>query len=287
MKSIFVLGSLNTDLAIKADVLPREGETVNGKDFKVGAGGKGLNQAIAASKLGGHVKFLGAIGNDSFGLMMKNALKENNVNTENIHEFDGISSGIAVILLNNSNNRIVLDLGANLKISKQDVGLFLSDAKPGDIFVTQLENNLDAIGYGLKIAKEKSMVTVLNPAPANLDIKVFIKYVDYLIPNETEYDILKDIILENQKLIITKGKDGYEYSSPNNKFSGMAPRVNVVDTTGAGDCFVGAFVYALSNDENVSKETLDFVTKIASISTTRFGSSVSSPTLEEVKKFTF
>lgn len=285
MSNIYVLGSLNSDLAISADKLPVEGETINGQGFKVGCGGKGLNQAIAAAKLGGKVNFCGAIGKDQFGKDMKNWLKINKVNVANVKTVSEASSGIAMIVLNNNNNRIILDLGANLKISIKDIDAFLLKARKGDIFVTQLENNISAICYALKVAKEKGMITILNPAPANVEIKQALNYVDYLIPNETEYKILKEHISKDTNLIITKGADGYEYKSKGVSFSELAPKVKVVDTTGAGDCFVGAFAYMLSSGKPVDKGTLDLVTKIASISTTRFGSSISSPTMDEVNKF--
>ncbi|MBQ0009077.1 MAG: ribokinase [Firmicutes bacterium] len=258
---------------------------MKGESFKVGCGGKGLNQAVAAAKLGAKVKFCGAIGKDQFGKDMKIWLKINKVNTCHIKTVSEVSSGVAVIILNNSNNRIILDLGANLKISVKDIDSFLAKSRKGDIFVTQLENNISAICYALKIAKEKGMITVLNPAPANVEIKQALNYVDYLIPNETEYKVLKEHISKDTNLIITKGADGYEYKSKDFSFAEIAPKVKVVDTTGAGDCFVGAFAYMLASGNPVDKGTLDLVTKIASISTTRFGSSISSPTMEEVKKF--
>lgn len=287
MRNIYVLGSLNTDLVIETEKFPVEGETSRGKNFMTGCGGKGLNQAIAAAKLGGSVKFLGAVGCDEYGTTMINELEKYGVDTKNIRRIDGISSGIAVILLHNSNNRIVLDLGANLKIDKDDIDNFLNKAKEGDIFVAQLENNIDAICYALKLANTKKLITVLNPAPAAKEIKDVLKYVNYLVPNETEYKVLKKLIPEETNLIITKGKDGYLFKSKTTSFSEKAPKVTVVDTTGAGDCFVGAFCYMLANEKPVNKETLDLVTKIASISTTRFGSSISSPTLKEVEDFSF
>ena len=125
--------------------------------------------------------------------------------------------------------------------------------------------------------------TVLNPAPADVKISKFLECVDYLIPNETEYELLKQTIPNSTRLIITLGEKGYEYIFNKETFKGEAPKVNVVDTTGAGDCFVGAFVSMLAKEKDINKETLDIVTKIASLSTTRPGSSVSSPSSDEVK----
>lgn len=285
MKTIFVLGSLNTDLSITTNQIPTEGQTVAGSNFKTGCGGKGLNQAIAAAKLGAKVKFLGAVGDDLFGRQMVDALKHQKVDVKNVKILPKISSGIAVILLNNNNNRIVLDLGANLTIKKTDVDAFLKDAKEGDVFVAQLENNLDAVSYGLEVAKNKKMITVLNPAPANTEIEKSLFFCDYFLPNETEFEIFKDKLGDVKNLIVTLGKDGYKFISKEQSFEGKAPFVKVADTTGAGDCFVGAFSYMLAKGEKIDKNTMDFVTKIASISTTRFGSSISSPTMDEVLKF--
>ena len=287
MKKIYILGSLNTDLVIETDVFPNEGETVAGNNFKTAFGGKGLNQAIAARKLGADVSFLGAIGKDSFGKNLVSLLNEWNIDTKHVKTVDDCASGTAVIILHNSNNRIVLDLGANLRINKEDIDSFLAKAKPGDIFVAQLENNLDATKYALFVAKQKGLITVLNPAPANVEIADALKYVDYFVPNETEYELLKNALNEQVNLIITKGKHGYSYISKQLEFSGEAPKVKVVDTVGAGDCFVGALAYVLATGKALNKENLDFVCKVASISTTKTGSSSSSPTLEEVNNFIF
>lgn len=287
MKKVFILGSLNTDLVISADVFPNEGETVAGKDFKTAFGGKGLNQAISAAKLGANVVFLGAIGNDSFGHSLVDILKKWNVDVLSIKTVSNKASGTAVIILHNSNNRIVLDLGANLEIKDEDVDKFLDKANKGDIFVTQLENNINATRYALKRAKEKGLITVLNPAPANKEIASSLMYVDYFVPNETEYELLKESINEETNLIITKGKHGYSYISKEANFSSLAPKVKVVDTVGAGDCFIGALAYILAMEMPLNKENLDFVCKVASISTTKTGSSSSSPTLEEVNNFRF
>lgn len=285
MKNIFVLGSLNTDLTINTKVFPKEGETVAGYGFKTAYGGKGLNQAIAAAKLGANVKFLGSVGNDDYGKKLVNLLKEWNIDVTDIKISEVSSSGTAVIILNNSNNRIVLDLGANLEIKKDDINAFLKKANIGDIFVCQLENNIDATEYALCAAKEKGLITVLNPAPANIEIAKSLKYVDYFVPNETEFNLLKDHLNIDTNLIITKGKDGYTFISKNTEFSSPAPKVKVVDTVGAGDTFVGALAYILASEKPVNKENLDFVSKVASISTTKTGSSSSSPTLKEVLNY--
>ena len=293
MRTIYVLGSLNMDLAIETDKIPVKGETVAGYNFSTCPGGKGLNQAIAAAKLGAKVKMLGAIGYDSFGEQMFNALKENSVDVSHIKLIKGVSSGIAMIVLYKKDNRIILDLGANLKLKKSDVDEFLMSAQKDDIFLSQLENDLDLIGYALEVAKRKKMRTVINPAPCKLGIKKYAKFIDVLTPNSGELHALlkygkylqKPDKLGISTIIETKGKDGYCCYKNKEVISEKAMRVKVVDTTGAGDAFTGALCYQLSLGKEVNKTSLNFASLAASISTTRKGSSVSSPTLTEIENF--
>ena len=160
---------------------------------------------------------LGCIGQDSFGQEMFDALKRNGVDVSYIKVLKGASSGIAMILLYKKDNRIVLDLGANLKIQKSDVDEFLKNAEKGDIFLSQLENDLDIIGYALEVAKKKKMRTVINPAPCKIGIKKYAKFIDILTPNSGELKQLLKYGKYQQKpdklgistIIETKGKDGY------------------------------------------------------------------------------
>lgn len=293
MSTIYVLGSLNMDLVIETEKIPVKGETVTGSNFSTCPGGKGLNQAIAAAKLGAKVKMLGAIGYDSFGERMFNALKENGVDVSYIKSIKGASSGIAMIVLYKKDNRIILDLGANLKLQKSDVDEFLKNAQKGDIFLSQLENNLELVGYALEVAKRKKMMTVINPAPCKIGIKKHAQFIDVITPNSGELQALLKYGKYQQKpgklgistIIETKGKDGYCCYKNKEVISEKAKKVKVVDTTGAGDTFTGALCYQLSLGKAINKETLNFASLAASISTTRKGSSVSSPTLDEIKKF--
>lgn len=289
MKTIYVLGSLNMDLAIETKSLPSKGQTIAGEKFSTCPGGKGLNQAIAASKLGAKVKMLGAIGNDSFGKEMLEALKKNNVDVRHIKTLDNISSGIAMIILHDKDNRIILDLGANMKLEKKDVDAFLNEASEGDIFLTQLENDIQIVGYALEVAKKRKMLTVVNPAPSNIEILKYAKNIDVLTPNSGELqDLLKSSDLKKLPIpnaIETRGKDGYCLHQKEKIIKNKAIEVNVVDTTGAGDTFNGALCYRLALEKPLDQETLDFACLAASISTTRKGSSISSPTLDEVNHF--
>ncbi len=292
MKKIFILGSLNMDLAIKSNRFPVEGETIKGEDFQTCPGGKGLNQAIAITKLGGSVSFLGAVGSDSFGLEMRKELDKFGIDISHVKILEGVSSGIAVIMVVDGNNRIILDLGANKKISRDDVEEFLNQAKEGDIFLAQLENNIDAVLCAITIAKRKRMTVIVNPAPMDANIKNSIKSIDYLIPNEVElHELNKDAKLSNaysligvSALLVTLGDKGYFYQDKNVCIQDYAKRVKVVDTTGAGDSFVGAFAYCLSIDKDINY-SLNFASSAAALSVTKRGSSRSLPTIDEVLNF--
>lgn len=287
MKNIFVFGSLNMDLAIRSERFPQEGETLPGSNFTTCPGGKGLNQAIAIAKLGGRVCFLGAIGDDSFGKEMKNELKNHGVDISNIKTVDKVPSGVAIIIVVNGNNRIILNLGANLKIKKEDINKFLLSAKTGDIFLCQLENDIEATLYALREAKNKGLITIVNPAPANARILEAKNSIDYIIPNEIEATYLSNSSLDKayekigvSSLLITLGEKGYRYQDSKGIISDRAIEVHAIDTTGAGDAFVGAFAYKLSCGRDI-QSALSFACLAASISVTREGSSKSSPTLDE------
>jgi len=152
MKKIYVIGSINTDLVIKTPYLPKKGETLIGEGFFTAHGGKGANQAVAASRLGGKVIMCGCVGNDSFGKDAVESLKRDGIDTEFIKTVDGIPTGTAIIIVSSNDNRIILDKGANACLDKKDIDQALKDAKPGDIYLTQLENPIDVIGYGLQKA---------------------------------------------------------------------------------------------------------------------------------------
>ena len=178
MRKIFIVGSINTDLVISAPYMPKAGETLTGGGFFTAHGGKGANQAVAAARLGGKVIMCGCVGDDEFGVSAVKALKDDGVDVSFVRTIKGVPTGTAVIIIENGDNRIILDKGANAYLSKGDIDGVLSSANKGDIYLTQLENPIEVIGYWLKKAKEKGLLVVLNPAPSNADIIPFIKYVN-------------------------------------------------------------------------------------------------------------
>ena len=185
MKNIFVVGSINTDLVISAPYFPKKGETLTGSDFFSAHGGKGANQAVAAARAGGKVFMCACVGNDSIGKAAIESLRSDAINTDFVRVLDGVPTGSAVIIVSDGDNRIILDRGANAYLACEDIDRALEGAQAGDIYLTQLENPIEVIAYGLRKAREKGMYVILNPAPANRDIEPYLCYCDLFVPNES------------------------------------------------------------------------------------------------------
>ena len=283
---IFIVGSLNMDLCIETPYMPKEGETITGSGFMTNGGGKGANQAAAAAKLGGNVAMCGAVGCDLFGETLIKNLSAAGADVSHIKKCNDASTGIAVIVITGGNNRIILDKGANALLTEADVDEFLKTAKEGDIYLTQLENPIDIIGYGLKQAKAKGMFTILNPAPANKDISAYFNYVDLITPNETELEIFggKDALFDAniKKIVTTLGSRGYEIADKTSAKIYPCIKVKAVDTTAAGDTLCGGLAVGLSEGMKL-EEACAFGSKAASIACTRKGAQQSIPTRKEVE----
>jgi ribokinase len=292
MKEVFILGSMNMDLTAYAARFPQPGETLKGHDFHTSPGGKGLNQAVAAAKSGATVHFLGAIGADAFGQEMTGLLKAINVDVTSLAVRKDIASGIAMITVIPGDNQIVLDLGANETITVKEIDAFLSKAHPGDIFLAQGENNFEATAYSLRLAHEKGLFCLLNPAPASLSLKECFPDVTALLPNETEEALLSGGLLPHEAyplfnvpyLLVTLGKHGYFVEGETGFKTVPALAVNVVDTTGAGDAFCGALASFLSREIPFEKAA-EMASIYASLSTTKKGTSVAMPTLQEYRGY--
>lgn len=283
-KKILVIGSINKDLVVNTLRFPKEGETILGNNFYTTNGGKGANQACAIGKLGGDVSMLGAIGNDNFAKDLSDALSSNNVNINNLLIKDNVSTGIAVITVTNDGaNHIIVVQGANALITKDDVKEDLISSF--DIIVMQLEIPLEIAKYAASIAKKLGKTVVLNPSPAVKLDKDFLSCVDILIPNETEIDIIGgvDYVLECgvKNIILTLGADGCELITKQNRKHFDAYKVNVVDTTAAGDSFLGGVVRMIADDKTI-EEAIEFATKVSNITVTRKGAIDSIPTYNEV-----
>lgn len=295
---ITVIGSANIDLTIHSDVMPKLGETLVGNNFQTNAGGKGLNQAVAIAKLGGKVSFLGAVGKDSNGEFLLNALNEYGV------EFEGFVSesaptGTAMITVVGGDNFILLDAGANNTLTPEVIRQKSEIIAQSDFCVLQLEIPTETVLEICKIAKENGTKVVLNPAPfKKLPDEVY-SLVDYLIPNEFEAQSLTDVCIKDDEsavtavkkikalgvknVIITLGGRGSVYSSGDEILFCDAKKVKAVDTTSAGDCFIGAVITKLSCGES-TKNAVAFGTKASAIAVCRQGAACSIPFAKEVEE---
>lgn len=288
MKKILVIGSINKDLVINAPRFPKEGETILGKSFYINNGGKGANQSAAIAKLGGDISILGAVGDDNFGKDLSYSLSSNKVNIDNLIIKKNVSTGIAFItVIESGANNIIVSQGANALITKEDIKEELINKY--DIIVMQLEIPLEIAKYSAKISKKLNKIVVLNPSPAIKLDKEFLSYIDILIPNETEINIIGgiDYVFDCgvKNIILTLGKKGCELiTKENNKINRKtfnAYNVEVVDTTAAGDSFLGGIVRMLAEDKTI-EEAIIFAMKVANITVTRKGAIDSIPTYEEV-----
>lgn len=294
---IYVVGSLNMDLTIRAPYMPAKGETMTGEGFLTTPGGKGANQAVAIGKLGGNVSMVGMVGN-AFADELIGSLKQANVNPEFVERADDVSSGIAVIVVVDGDNRIILDRGANGKVSEALIDRALQNAQAGDYLVLQLEIALDMVEYALKKAKSKGMITFLNPAPAaKLNDEIF-AHSDYFIPNQTEAEFYTGIYPKDEEsakacaallsergvgnVIITMGEQGSVSICGGTFRKAEAVRVKAVDTTAAGDTYVGALVTRLSEGAEIG-EAMKFASRASAITVTRRGAQAAVPFRSEVE----
>ena len=300
MKNICVIGSLNMDLVVNVDKMPKPGQTIIGSNFKEVPGGKGANQAVAMARLNGNVSMIGKVGEDGFGQTLINALKNDKVDTTYIKTTKG-ATGVALITVdNNAQNSIVVSPGANFEVKEEDIDNNIEAIKNSDIVVLQLETPLNTIKYSLKKSKELNKYTILNPAPAlKLDDEI-IKNVDLLTPNETELEIISGVNIETEEdiqkaaqimiekgvkeLIVTLGSKGSLYINKEKSIFKKAYKVQAVDTTAAGDSYTAALAVALSKDKNI-KEAMDFASKVGALSVLKEGAQSSLPTLEDVENF--
>ncbi len=284
MKRIFVVGSINTDLVVKAPYIPQKGETLTGDGFFMAQGGKGANQAVASSRLGGDVVMCGCVGDDDFGKVAIAALEKDGVDVSYIRSVDGVSTGTAVIVVSNGDNRIILNQGANACLMKKDIDDALETAREGDIYLTQLENPIDVIGYGLKKAKEKNMYVILNPAPANKGIFPYLEYCDLITPNETETEILggvETLLKKVGTLLVTLGGKGFKIVTCDGEKLYPCKKIVPVDTTAAGDTLCGGLAAQLSEGKSL-EESAKYGSSAATIACTRSGAQPSIPTKAEM-----
>ncbi|MFN3846030.1 MAG: ribokinase [Paracoccaceae bacterium] len=299
---IVVLGIFVADAAYRADRLPRLGETILGHDFRLGPGGKGSNQAVAAARAGGQVHFITRLGRDAFAAMAHDLWREAGVIPEVTDDPDSYT-GSAFIFLEaaTGQNAIIVAQGAAARISVQDVEARRSLIEGAGLFVTQLEQPLDAAEHGLRIARGAGVRTILNPAPAAPLTDQVLGLCDLITPNESEAEGLTGVRVESISdaeaaadrliargvgaAIITLGEKGVLYRGHGKSLHVPARAPGPVqDTTGAGDAFNGGLAVALSEGADMER-ALAFGAAVAGISVTRQGAASAMPSRCEIDVF--
>ncbi|MBU2493511.1 MAG: ribokinase [Bacteroidetes bacterium] len=299
-EGVLVVGSANMDLVVFTNSFPKPGETVFGNDFQMFPGGKGANQAVACSKLGGKTYFMGKMGNDDFANSLYDSLHSNNIDLSYLMKSKESHTGMALITVDGKGeNEIVVVSGTNMKLTCEDLknsNVLFKDVK---IVLTQLEIPTETVMSIANLASENNTLFILNPAPAKELPDSLFPLIDYLTPNETELEILSGVKIKNENdiktaayvlldkgvknVIVTLAEKGSILINKNRFDLFIGNAVVAIDTTGAGDTFNGALAYSLSKNKTI-EESINFANYSASISVTRRGAQSSMPTKQEVKQ---
>lgn len=300
-KKILVLGNSNVDVILKIPRFHDPGETILATDRITAFGGKGANQAITAKQLGGDPLLITKVGKDLYGKSYRQYLIKKGLNRRLILVDKKISTGMAVIELTpKGENRIIASLGANGSLSQNDLKLLSRYWKGVKVFVTQLEIPLSTVQMGLVMAKRQGALTLLNPSPPVPLPSKTLSSVDFIVPNEVEAQLLtgikwrenKDIHKIAKKLlemgpknvVITLGSRGLLFKNQDEEIRMKAFQVKVIDTTAAGDAFMGALACGLSQGKSV-REVLDFANAAGALATTKLGAQPSLPQKVELDIF--
>lgn len=299
MADILVIGSLNADLVVRAARFPAPGETLQGGDLNVIPGGKGANQAVAAARLGGSVEIVGRVGSDDFGRLLLDNLERNNVTVGGVIRDGTAATGTAIIVVDaNGQNSIVLSPGANGRLTPADVGpAVFSGAR---LLLLQFEVPLETVLAAARAARESGLRVLLNPAPARLLPEELLKSIDFLIPNESELELLAGLPVGDPAsaeeaarrliargvpcVIVTLGSQGALLVEHERAWHFPAHPVQVVDTTAAGDAFVGGLATGILKGGSLQK-AVQYANACGALAVTKFGAQPSLPTALEVEEF--
>jgi ribokinase len=303
MSKVIVVGSINMDLVVRARRIPTPGETVLGSDFGTFPGGKGANQAVAAARQGADVAFLGRVGSDSFGEQLISKLQAEGIDTQHIGVDPTAASGVALITLDAvGQNSIVVASGANHELTPRHIQEASASFIDADILLLQLETPLATVTAAARLAKSQGVKVVFNPAPAQPLPDGLLSNLDVLIPNESETALLTGLPVDSleqvetaarrllargvRSVVVTLGKRGALYVTQGLP-AGHIPAytVDVVDTTAAGDSFVGALSVALAEGHSL-EDAVQVGCAAGALATTRLGAQPSIPSRVEIEAFT-
>ncbi|WP_103068400.1 ribokinase [Aquimarina sediminis] len=297
-KIITVIGSYNHDMVFQTPYFPKPGETITARSFEMFSGGKGANQAVAASRLGGDVFFITKVGNDEFGSTSKEKFSKDSIRTNYILQDTSLPSGTAIIMVNDEGqNCIVITPGANDNLLPRDIDACCLAIEKANFVLIQLEIPYRTVEHALELSHNMKKKIILNPAPTvPLEDHVYQK-LHLITPNQTEASLLTGIEVENeqsasmaadvflkkgvQNVIITLGEKGAYFKNSEEQFLVPIQEVEVKDTTGAGDIFNGALVVALSEGKNW-RQAVEFANLASSIGVSRLGAQSSAPYRNEI-----
>ncbi|QIC06408.1 ribokinase [Brevibacillus sp. 7WMA2] len=302
---IAVIGSLNMDVVVEAPRQPKMGETISGDHVHFIPGGKGANQAVACARLGAQTSMIGSLGRDAFGDSLEQAMKQEGIQVSTIKRVENAQTGIASILLAEGDNQIIVVAGANAHTSMTDVDLHADTVKAADIVLLQLEIPIETVVHTAKLAKEAGKTVILNPAPAQKLPDELFGYIDVMTPNESELYLLTGLE-QNQAtdkattlsaamkalhakgvkhVVTTLGATGSAYLMNGETFGTIAShKVQVVDTTGAGDSYNAGLAYALASGQSIP-EAVEFASIVSALAVTKLGAQQGMPTMKEVLAF--
>ena len=293
MSKILIMGSISIDNVVYTKTMPTPGTTTFGESYIANVGGKGANQACASLFLGGDVVFFGSIGKDNNGQMAKEFLQEQGLKA--ILKESDKATGYASITVDavKGENQIVIVTGANMDIKNEDVDKIEYLYSNSSFFLTQLENPVETVLYALKKAKKYGLVTILNPAPYHELLEEIYQYIDFFVPNEHELDgfVKGDASFEEKarevlkrgckNVIVTLGEKGSLLVNENEVYKAEPHKVKAIDTTAAGDSYLGAFVTALSQGRTVH-EAMNFASLCSSKTVTKKGAIISLPSIDDL-----
>lgn len=301
VRDILVVGSLNVDISFVAEKIPQAGETIRSHGLRLGPGGKGLNQAIAAARLGGRVHMVGRLGADRFADIPRSALREAGVDTTYVDVLPGEHTGTAAIVVAEASgeNAIAVAGGANRALAPEHVRDAIAAFRESGVLLVQLEAPLETVAAALDLARENGLLTVLDPAPVRELDDALLARVDVLTPNEREAEALTGLPVRDVEsaaaaaallrersggdVVVTLGAQGCVWASATGFEHVPVPRVRALDTTGAGDAFNGGLAVALASGEPLAR-ALHRAVAAGAASTLAYGAAAAMPTPEDLAR---